>query len=291
MNLSIASFSKLGLVGLLFAAMAAIFAPAAKAVYPCSFAGPGEIVVGQTQAGGGIASVQLCDTDPNYQGDQGGSSYEGSGGFDYYDPELAALEFQNANALLGLQQQLDLLQDPTYLRYLSGSWSLFPTAASADAAPGEYCIASFFKASMDPDANDAPVMINLSGSGGDYEGALLSFATEAIPKPDTMQMIAVTLTQNNEPSVTVQAFNYSVPHLPFGVIAFAMPTIEAALDGMEDVQSFDVAIDGRSVANTTWHSGLRVRDEFRRCLNGQPYLATDIDIVPERLKKHLVIRH
>ncbi|MGC1306467.1 MAG: hypothetical protein WA885_04500 [Phormidesmis sp.] len=284
MNLSIASFSKLGIVGLPVV-MAALLTPAAKAEYPCSFAGPGEIVVGQTQAGGGIASVLLCDTDPNYQN---ASNNQGNGGSSYYDPELAALEFQNANALLGLQQQLDLLQDPTYLRYLSGSWSFFPTTASEDAASGEYCVASFFKASMDPDANDAPVMINLSGPGGDYEGALLSFATEAIPKPDTMRMISVTLTQNNYPPATVQAFNYSVPDLPFGMIAFAVPTIEAALDGMEDVQSFDVSIAGRSVANTTWHSGLSVRDEFRRCLNDQPYLVTGIDIVPDRLKTQIV---
>lgn len=289
MNLSIASFSKLGLGGLPLAVMATLLAPAAKAEYPCSFAGPGEIVVGSTEGGGGIASVLLCDTDPYYQDEP--YEPESDGGSSYYDPEFAALEFQAAAAFFGLQQQANLLQDPDYLRYLSGGWTLFPTSVSGETAPGEYCVASFFKASMNPDANDAPVMINLSGPGGDYEGALLTFASEAIPKPDTMQMIAVTLTQNNEPSVTVQAFNYSVPDLPFGVIALAVPTIEAALDGMEDVQSFDVAIDGRSVANTTWHSGLRVRDEFRRCLNGQPYLATDIDIVPERLKKHFVIRH
>ncbi len=45
----------------------------------------------------------------------------------YYDPELSALEFQTAAALLQLQQQAELLQDPDYLRYLSGSWTLFPS--------------------------------------------------------------------------------------------------------------------------------------------------------------------
>ncbi|MGC1525472.1 MAG: hypothetical protein WA783_05430 [Phormidesmis sp.] len=144
-------------------------------------------------------------------------------------------------------------------------------------------MASFFKASMDPDASDAPVMINVSGPGGDFEGALLTFATGAIPKPETMQMIKVTLFQNDYPPATVWAFNYSIPNLPFGVISFAVPTIKAALDAMEDVQRFDVQIDAHSVANTTWHSGLQVRDEFRRCLAGQPYSVTDIDIVPDDL--------
>lgn len=75
-----------------------------------------------------------------------------------------------------------------------------------------------------------------------------------------------------------------MPDFPFGVIALAVPTIDTALDEMEDVQSFDIQIAGRSVANTTWHSGLQVRDEFRKCLDGQPYSVTDINIVPERLK-------
>lgn len=277
MNLSVAALTKLGLLVLPLSAVIACFASNAKAVYPCPGAGPGEVVVGMTDATNGVASVPLCDTDPSYQ------NYSESSSSGNYDPESAALEFQNAAALLQLQQQGEFLQDPDYLRYLSGSWSLFPASTSESEAPGEYCVASFFKASMDIDANDAPVMINLSGPGGDFDGALLTFATEAIPKPETMQMITVTLFQNDYPPATVQAFNYSIPDLAYGVISFAVPTIEAALENMEDVQHFDVQIDGRSVANTTWHSGLQVRDEFRRCLAGQPYLVTDIDIVPDDL--------
>lgn len=285
MNLSIALFSKVGLLGLPLVGFMTVLVPKAGAEYPCSFAGPGEIVVGSTQGGYGVASVLLCDTDPNYQDYQDYQDYqENSSSSSYYDPELAALEFQAASTMLDLQQQMELLQDPEYLRYMSGSWNLFPTSTLEETAPGEYCVASFFKASMDPEANNAPVMINLSGPGGDYEGALLTFTTEAIPRPETMEIVTVTLTQNDEPPTTVKAFNYSMPNQPFGVIAFAVPTIDAALDGMEDVQSFDVKIEGQSVANTTWHSGLKVRDEFRKCLNGQPYSVTEIDIVPEHLK-------
>jgi hypothetical protein len=283
MNLSINSFNKLGLLSLPLAISLAFLASEADAEYPCSFAGPGEIVVGSTQGGYGVASVLLCDSDPNYQEYE---EYEESSspGSNYYDPEFAALEFETASAMLLVQQQLELLQDPEYLRYLSGSWQLFPASALEDVTPGDYCAASFFKASMDPAANNAPVMITLSGPGGDYEGALLTFAAEAIPSPTTVETITVTLTQNDEPPATVQAFNYAMPNLPFGVIAFAVPTIDAALAGMEDVQSFDVKINGQSVANTTWHSGLTVRDEFRKCLNGEPYSVTDIDIVPDRLQ-------
>ncbi len=67
MNLSKDSFNKLALFGLPLAVIITFFTAAAKAEYPCGSAGPGEIVVGSTQGGGGVASVLLCDTDPNYQ--------------------------------------------------------------------------------------------------------------------------------------------------------------------------------------------------------------------------------
>jgi hypothetical protein len=202
----------------------------------------------------------------------------------YYDPKFTALQFQSASAMIDLQQQAKLLQDPKYLKYISGSWNLFPTSRLAGVKPGSYCVASFFKASMDPAAKKAPVMINLVGPGGDYKGVLLTFAAADIPRPKTMKTITVTLIQNNDPPATVKAFNYTMPNLPFGVIAFAVPTIDGALAGIEDVQNFDVKIDGKSVAKTMWHSGLKMKDEFRKCLNGKSYSLTEIDIVPERLK-------
>ncbi len=282
MNLAIESFCKLGLFGLSFAIIA-FLAPKARSEYACGMAGPGEIVVGRTDASHGVGSVLLCDRDPNYQEEQtdgGGNSSRSS----YYDPKFAALQFQSASTLLDVLERGRLLQDPKYLRYISGSWHLFPTSRLAGAKSSSSCVASFFKASMDPAANKAPVMINLVGPGDSYQGALLTFAAEAIPRPKNIKTITVTLIQNNDPPATVKAFNYTMPDLPFGVIAFAVPTIDAALAGVEDVQYFDVKIDGKSVAKTMWHSGLKVKNEFRKCLNSQPYSVTDIDIVPERLK-------
>lgn len=284
MNLSNNSLSKLFLFLFPVAIVINFLTPKAHAEYPCPYAGPGEMVVGSTEATNGVASVLLCDIDPNYQEYQEYPEDNYNSSPSYYDPELAALEFEAAAAMLQVQQQAELLQNPDYLKYLSGSWKLFPTSTLEGTTPGEYCVASFFKASMDPKANNAPVMINLSGPGGDYKGTLLTFAAEAIPKPEKMEMITVTLTQNDEPPSSVKAFNYSMPDLPFGVIAFVVPTMDAALAGMEDVQSFDVKIDGQSVANTTWHSGFLVRDELRKCLNGEPYSVTDIDIVPDNLQ-------
>ncbi|WP_309732802.1 hypothetical protein [Chamaesiphon sp. OTE_75_metabat_556] len=245
--------------------------------------GPGERQIGITGGSHGVAAILLCEEIP--QSGDGNNSRESSSPVSrYYDPKLAALKFQSAATMVNVLQQARLLQDPKYVKYISGSWNLFPTSRLAGVKPGNYCAASFFKASMDPEAKKAPIMIDLLGPGGDYKGALLTFAAEAIPRPKTMKTITVTLIQNNEPPATVKAFNYTMPKLPFGVIAFAVPTIDAALAGMEDVQNFDVKIDGKSVAKTMWHSGLKMKDEFRKCLNGQPYSVTEIDIVPERLK-------
>ncbi len=259
----------------------------AQASYVCpNGPGPGERQLGITGGSHGVAAIPICEEIPDSgsSSNNSGQEEQGSSRSSYYDPKFAALQFQSASTMLNLLEKARLLQDPKYLKYISGSWNLFPTSKLAGVKPGSYCVASFFKASMDPAANKAPVMINLVGPGSGYKGALLTFAAEGIPRPEKMKTITVTLIQNNDPPATVKAFNYTMPNLPFGVIAFAVPTIDAALAGIEDVQHLDVKIDGKSVAKTMWHSGLKMKDQFRKCLNGQPYSVKEIDIVPERLK-------
>jgi hypothetical protein len=294
MNLFHNSLSKLVLLGFPLAVSIANLAQKANAVYGPYICpngpGSGERQVGMTPGGNGVASVPLCETNATNQ--ESGSYNSSPSSNPYISPETIARDMEQANELILfgqkrelLRQQQELFEDPEYRKYLSGRWKLFPTVTLEEGTPGEYCTASFLRVSMDPEANNAPVMINLSGPGGDYKGALLTFSAEAIPKPTKMETITVTLIQNDDPPVTVKAFNYVMPTMPsFGVIAFAVPTIDDALTGMEDVQSFDVKIDDKSVANTTWYSGLKVKDEFRRCLNGQPYSVTDIDMVPKDLK-------
>ncbi|MBW4620380.1 MAG: hypothetical protein KME17_13635 [Cyanosarcina radialis HA8281-LM2] len=59
-----------------------------------------------------------------------------------------------------------------------------------------------------------------------------------------------------------------MPDDKYGTIAFAVPTLEAALGGMEDIQSFEVAIDDRTVLKIQWHNGLMARNKLRDCANG-----------------------
>jgi len=48
---------------------------------------------------------------------------------------------------------------------------------------------------------------------------------------------------------------------------------------MEDVQLFDLQINGKSIAKIRWHSGLAASAELRKCVNGKPYAVTQIDLL------------
>ncbi len=143
-----------------------------------------------------------------------------------------------------------------YERYLSGGWDYLD--GHSKAAPGEYCAAFFWRGDG---------MVRLSGPGGGYEGALMTFWGANIPTPATSQKIRVTLKQTGEAPQTLQAFNHKLAGDAFGAIVFAVPTIEAALAGMEDVASFNVQMDGKSVAKVEWHGGLAARDRLRKCVS------------------------
>ncbi|PZO35801.1 MAG: hypothetical protein DCF19_23140 [Pseudanabaena frigida] len=159
---------------------------------------------------------------------------------------------------LSLQQNINLYKDPRYQRYRDGGWDFFQ--ADNNAPPGEYCSAFFWKKEG---------MVTLSGPGGEYRGALLTFWGKDIPRPDNVEKIKVSLTQSDGLLQTVYAFNYTKPGDTYGAISFAVPTLEAALAEMKDIESFDVAIDGKSVTKVEWHSGLMARDKLRECLNAK----------------------
>lgn len=191
----------------------------------------------------------------------------------YVDREAEKLSANVASAVSIVKQRAELLKNPDYIRYLTGHWKLFPTPQGQKS--GEYCSAFFSRNG---------VMLTLSGPSGDYKGALLTFMSADIPRPDKMETVKVTLTQDDEPSITTNAFNYSPPNMPFGAIAFAVPTMDAALANMKNVQVFKVEMAGKPVAKIDWHSGLAASGELRRCVNGQPYTVTTIDIMPKTMK-------
>lgn len=157
----------------------------------------------------------------------------------------------------------------------AGYWEFMQ--ASSDAKPGEYCAAVFFHADREPQAGGEDTFKNgmtvtMFGPGGEYRGALLAFspldAQHAFPPGKPGQKILVTLKQGSEAPATMNAVYMTLGAKAQPMIAFAVPTIDALLGGVEDRWSFELTYKGTKVASIAWHSGFAARDAMKRCLAG-----------------------
>ncbi len=112
-------------------------------------------------------------------------------------------------------------------------------------------------------------LITLMGVDRSWNGALLMFTGENIPKPQRFEEVTVTLTQTPDPPATVRAFiRARAPSMyNFGTLVIAVPEMEAALSGIADEQEFILSIRGREVFRMTWKGGLQAAAELRACLN------------------------
>lgn len=162
-------------------------------------------------------------------------------------------------------------------KIIAGWWEFMQ--ANSKAKPGEYCAATFLRAKRVKrervDGISDGMMVTLFGPGGNYRGALLGFSPltkdHAFPKLKSGQPVKVTLKQGNVAPVTLNAIYMEVSPSAPPLIVFAVPTIEALLDGMEDTWRFDVSYQGKSIANVEWHDGLMARKELKMCLAGKAF--------------------
>lgn len=179
----------------------------------------------------------------------------------YYDPTQVRMTVAT-QALQTLSSEAlkieELKKDPRYQTYLNGGWEFFQDSVKPKA--GEYCAAFYWK-------QDG--FVRVSGPGGDYQGALLTFWGADIPKPEKQETIKVALYQNDEPPQEVKAFNYVLKGYDYGAISFAIPTVDALLSTMEDKQRFELKIKGKSVAKVDWHDGLKARDQLKQCITAK----------------------
>lgn len=160
----------------------------------------------------------------------------------------------------------------------AGWWEFMQ--ANSKAKPGEYCAATFIRAKREArpggvDLFKEGTAVTLFGPGGDYRGALLAFMPmsedHVFPKLKSGQQVLVTLKQGNESPETLNAVYMTVGASSLPMIAFAVPSIEALMGGMEDKLDFEVIYQGKSIANIAWHSGLKARDELKLCIAGKPF--------------------
>lgn len=148
-----------------------------------------------------------------------------------------------------------LKQDPRYQRYLNGGWEVFQNTKGAPR--GEYCSALYWQQDS---------FLAISGPGGEYRGAMLTFWGPDIPQPLHNRKLRVTLKQTGDTGQTVQAFNYRKSSEPYGAIAFAVPSIEAALEGMNGAQGFEILVEGRRLLKLEWQDGAQAKQQMLDCL-------------------------
>lgn len=181
-----------------------------------------------------------------------------------FDPMQALLSKAKSVSTVALQQTGELagrLKDPAfkqaYDRYTNGGWDYFQDHAKA--LPGDYCAAFYWKGSG---------MVRLSGPGGDYKGALLTFWSDDIPNPGGVKKVKVMLSQSDGGTPqTVEAFNYKLPGDAYGAIALAVPSLDALLDNMLDTHGLEISMQGKQVAKVDWTGGFAARDQLRRCVS------------------------
>ncbi len=179
------------------------------------------------------------------------------------DPMAAAMadiySVGEASSAFGVELK-EQMKDPkfkaAYDRYQNGGWEYFQD--SNNPKPGEYCSALYAK---------GDVMVRISGPGSGYDGALMTFSGPGITGSRDVQKVKVTLNQSDGSSQSVQTFNYQLPGEVYASIAFAVPTIEAAMAAMEDKQGFDLLVKGKSVLKLDWHDGLAARNALQKCLS------------------------
>lgn len=184
-----------------------------------------------------------------------------------YDPmaDLVSSAKKEINAQAAIDSAKKRARDDSRLPKLrDGHWVFLQ--GRGDAKPGEGCVAVFWKADQ---------MISIVGPGAGYAGALLTFIAiepkESFPRPDhasATQKVVVTLTQGRDAPARVTALNRTIGGLADELI-FAVPTIDAALAGMEDKLAFRIDHQGTQVFALEWHSGNAARAVLKRCLDGE----------------------
>lgn len=241
------------------AILAVVAAPAASAqTYVCGGGpGPGEVQVGTTGGSHGIAEMPVCAA----SGSSGGDGYAVPRENPMTAKMNAAMTAFNVttDASAALSDSVDgILKNPNLERYFEGGWEFYRYRTGAP--PGEFCAALFTRANS---------FMQLSGPGGDYRGAMISFITPEIPVTATVTRVQVTLEQTGFRPQTVEAFNYVLPGMTFGAISLAIPTVKDALDGFQDAATIALTVNGKKVANLEWKGGHAARDQLRSCIEAR----------------------
>lgn len=217
--------------------------------YPCPGGpGAGEQQIGVGGGTHGVAAVPMCVSS--------GGGHAGGDAPPAYDPMAAAMAEAWREAEATHHDVLKAAGEEFQAAVNVGGWDVFEAAPAA--APGESCTAFWVRPRSD--------LVSISGPASHYEGGMLTFWGERIPKPDAVTTVSVSLTQSGYPAQSVKALNFAVPGVPFGAIGLTVPSIEAAIGSMLDDERMSLTLDGEEVASVAWSQGHAARDRLRACV-------------------------
>lgn len=136
-------------------------------------------------------------------------------------------------------------------------------SASSTTPEGKLCVATFAKFTRADNGQNGGV-VSLLGFQQPKPDAWLIFYGTGLPTPKNVKKIQLTLQQDDEPAQTVEVFSYRFER-KIGAIAFAVPGLTAALEGMRDKQRFNLSIDGQTVLTLQWADAAPVIQQLQQC--------------------------
>lgn len=136
-------------------------------------------------------------------------------------------------------------------------------ADSSQTPDGKLCVATFAKGTPEDNGRNAG-MVSILGFQAPKNEAWLIFYGPGLPTPRDVRKIKVTLQQDDEPAQDVQVFSYR-HQSRIGTVAFAVPGLAAALQGMRDRQSFKLTVDGQTAMAIQWTEAAPVMAQLRQC--------------------------
>ena len=116
--------------------------------------------------------------------------------------------------------------------------------------PGQFCTATFLRQGAG---------VSIIGPGGGSPTALLAFFGPDVPAPRRMREAPAILRQTGEKPQKAQVYNAAMA-------IFATPSAKAALDGMLDKASFEIAMGRGPVVAVEWTGGAAARAWLRKCI-------------------------
>lgn len=174
-------------------------------------------------------------------------------------PPARVLSPEELENLKRLQAEKDARDAIIAREVANGIWF----SASSSTPEGKLCTASFAKLTSQDNGKSGGI-VSIMGFQKPKPDAWLIFYGTGLPKPNKVKKIKISLQQDDEPAQTVQVFNYRYQGRA-GAIAFSVPGLTAALDGMRDRQSFKLSIDGNTAMALQWTDAAPVIEQLRQC--------------------------